>query len=202
MSVVSFSDLSTSTGTEQVLLPELGRDERLLWSGRPRQGVRLRLSDAYAIPFSLLWGGFAIFWEANVVARSGPWFFKLWGIPLVVMGLYLMVGRFFYDSYQRARTYYGVTGQRAIIVSEGWSRSVRSIDLRRLDLMSLDERADRSGTLTFGPPNPPAWSTGRRSMSQLPRSPTFEMIEKVRDVYDLVRQAQAGASNATTRCSW
>jgi hypothetical protein len=179
-------DFSMSRGIEPELLPELGGDERLLWSGRPRQGVRFQASDILMIPFSLMWGGFAIFWEASVLTRPSPLLLKLWGIPFVLMGLYITVGRFFHDSYRRAHTLYGVTGQRAIIISGVRSREVRSIDFRRLDLMSLDERADKSGTLTFGPANP--MRSGRH-----PRQPAFEMIEKVREVYDLIRENQAAA---------
>jgi hypothetical protein len=176
---------------EQVLLPELGREEPLLWSGRPRQGVRLRLTDAYSIPFSLIWGGSVIYIEVTAWTRSNQWLLRLWGIPLVMVGLYIMVGRFFHESFLRAHTFYGVTGQRAIIVSGARKRVVRSIELRRLDLVSLDEREDKSGTITFGPPNPPPWAHGRGSR-RLPESPMFEMVERVRDVYDLIRQAKSG----------
>lgn len=44
----------TTETIDQSLRRELGRDERLLWSGAPEQGVHLRPSDALAIPLSLL----------------------------------------------------------------------------------------------------------------------------------------------------
>ena len=58
----------------------LDSGESLMWSGAPRQGMLLRPNDAYMIPFSLLWGGFAIFWEASVLRISGPnaVFMSLW----------------------------------------------------------------------------------------------------------------------------
>jgi len=50
--------------------PELLSGETLLWAGQPNPRVIFRLEDFIMIPFSLLWGGFAIFWEAEVL---GGW---------------------------------------------------------------------------------------------------------------------------------
>ena len=131
---------------EQVISEVLGGDERVLWTGRPRQGFLLRPADALAIPFSLFWAGFIVFWEMGVSRGKGNLFMELWGIPFVLIGAHMLVGRFFVDKWQRARTTYGLTSQRVIIVSELFRRSIKSLNLRTLADVSLTERPDGSGT--------------------------------------------------------
>ena len=138
---------------EQRLARELAPGECLLWSGRPRQGIFLRPSDACVIPFSLLWGGFAIFWEAAVITTKAPWIFKLWGIPFVVVGLYFMVGRFFVDARLREKTIYGLTSSRVIITSGLFRETIQSLALRSLSDYSLSERPDGSGSIVLGTPS-------------------------------------------------
>jgi Bacterial PH domain len=170
---------------------ELSSGERLLWSGQPRQGFRFRATDAFMIPFSLFWCGFAIFWEYSVMTTKAPFFFKLWGVPFVLIGLYIVVGRFAADVKIRARTYYGVTTDRIIIVSGLFSRQTKSLQLRTLSDISLAERADGSGTITFGPQFmfAPRMPSGWPGSSQY-AAPAFEMIERAKETYDLIRQAQ------------
>src|SRR5205085_12461188 len=145
---------------QSLLGSELEPGERLLWSGIPRQGPLLRPADAMMIPFSLMWGGFAIFWEYSVVHGGAPFFFALWGIPFVLVGLYLIFGRFFYDSFLRARTWYALSDDRAIIISGAFTRQLQSIKLKTLSEVTMDERADGSGNIRFGPAgqNQFAWS--------------------------------------------
>jgi hypothetical protein len=155
---------------------ELLPGEQLLWWGRPRQGLMLRPSDALYIPFSLFWCGFAIFWEATVL-KDGIWFFGIWGIPFVLVGLYIVLGRFLTDARLRARTAYGITDQ----------------SLRSLADLGLLERADGSGTITLGPIS--LWQfTGRLGRNRPPDSPALEGIPQVRSVYNLLLEAQSKAA--------
>jgi hypothetical protein len=78
--------------TEQIISAELALGENLLWSGRPPDGLRLTGRDLFMIPFSIMWGGFAIAWESLVVLKGAPLLFRLWGIPFVLIGLYIMSG--------------------------------------------------------------------------------------------------------------
>lgn len=170
---------------------ELSQGERLLWSGQPRQGVRLRLSDLFMIPFSLVWCSIAFFWEATAIKNGAPFFFRLWGIPFIVAGLYFVLGRFIADARARARTFYGVTTERIIIVSGHFSRQSKSLSLRTLGEISLTERSDRSGTITFGPQHPAArnFPAGWPGAAQY-AAPAFEMIENAKETYELIRQTQ------------
>jgi hypothetical protein len=178
-----------------VLSKELASGERLLWSGRPQQGVVVRRTDLFLIPFSLLWCGFAVFWEATVLTSKAPLLFRLWGIPFVLVGLYLVVGRFLVDAHQRGQTVYGLTDQNVVIVSGLRTRNVKRLTLRTLSDVSLDESTDRRGTITFGPTPPASAWFGGRSWPGMGRTmvPSFDLIENARVVYDLILRTQRAA---------
>jgi hypothetical protein len=180
---------------QNIVQRELRPDERLIWSGTPGRGLRLRPSDALMIPFSLLWGGFAIFWEYGVLfgldpsgrasPSAAPIFMRLWGIPFVLVGLYLIVGRFFSDAFVRARTIYAVTDQRIFILTQVFGMRVRSLSLRTLPEMTLAEKANGSGTITFGASAYGAGAFGMNRRGDKP--PAFEFVERVRNVHDLIQ---------------
>lgn len=186
------------------LSSELSSGERLIWSGRPRQGLFLRGSDVFMIPFSLFWGGFAIFWEWGVLSSTrhnhgnspahADLIMPLFGIPFVLIGLYLIFGRFFLDKKQRESTVYGITNQRIIIRSGFFARSTKSLNLQTLSDLSLTERSDGSGTITFGP-IPPYYSLFAGSSSTWPNYgryslPCFDTISEAKQTYDLIRRTQ------------
>lgn len=173
---------------------ELAPLEQVLWSGRPKQGVLLRGSDVFQIPFSLLWCGFAVFWETGV-ARTGSAFFMLWGVPFVAIGLYMVFGRFFVEARQRARTFYAVTGQRVLIVSGVFARSVKSLELKGLSDVTLSEGRGGRGSIVFGPESGLAAMFGGGASSwpgsRAQVAPRFDLIEDARRVHDIIRGASA-----------
>jgi hypothetical protein len=186
----------------EIIRKDLGEGEKLLWSGRPQQGLMLRSVDWLLIPFSLMWGGFAIFWEFSVLTMGAEPFFAVWGVPFVVIGLYLIIGRFFVDAWQRSKTLYAVTSERIIIRSAAFGQRVKSLSLFSLPDISLIERGDGGGTIAFGPTsfmlsmqNPGAgWPSWGNVV------PSFELDSNARQVFDCVRNAQRAQrmSGATT----
>ena len=174
---------------QQDLQPELIAGERLLWTGKPKTGIVFRMSDAAFIPFSILWFGFAIFWEFGA-SQSGGAFFMIWGIPFIVMGFYMTVGRFFYDAWLRKNTIYGITNNRIIIKDGVFNTTVNSFNINTLPNLGLDEKKDGSGSITLDE------STGNfsgiriRNLPQQKPNPQIEFIPNVRSVYNLILQQQ------------
>jgi hypothetical protein len=188
--------LPTEQPPEQVA-QALERGERLLWVGVPRQGLMLRAADWFLIAFSLLWGGFAIFWESSVLGiPNAPLVMKLWGIPFVLIGLYLIVGRFFVDAKMREKTIYALTGERILIFSGILRRESKSLTLRNIPEVSVVKARDASGTISFGSAPFGAFAGGFAGWPGNGRMlpPQFEMIDDVAAVATLVREAQRRAT--------
>lgn len=176
-----------SNPLKQELQKHLDKREQILWAERPKQGILFRASDGCLIPFSLAWGGFAIFWESMVIAMDAPIFMALFGIPFVLIGLYLIVGRFFHDMYIRKNMIYGLS-EKKIIIKRG--DKLRFVDLLSLNDLQITEKKDGSGSILF---NNKYNSTSNKINSSdtnfAPFSSTalgFEGIPNVRAVYNQI----------------
>ena len=75
---------------EQWLQPYLQPREHLLWSGRPAQGLRLRMLDLYMVPSSIFFVGFGVF----TTLSTPTLLFSLLGILIVLVGIYSLIGHF------------------------------------------------------------------------------------------------------------
>jgi hypothetical protein len=142
----------------QVFQEYLLKDEKILWSGQPDPNIIFTPMDFFLVPFSLLWGGFAIFWEAEVLTTMSPTgapfpmkvMFPLFGSVFVIVGLYFIFGRFIFKKWKKRRTFYAVTNRRILSVSLGFGHQFQEFNIRLLNGISKRIRADGIGTLTFG----------------------------------------------------
>lgn len=106
-------------------------------------------ADVFLVPFSLFWGGFAIFWLVGATVAVGA--FGLFGVPIVLFGLYLIFGRFIYKANRRRRTGYAVTDRRVLQIVRGRNgESVDAFYLRSLPSISTSVGADGKGSIQIG----------------------------------------------------
>jgi hypothetical protein len=191
---------------------ELLPGEKIEWSGRPNPAVIFHQEDWLVIPFSLLWGGFAIFWLlgafgvwdiwTNRPTQTFQYFGVIWGTPFVLMGQYLIWGRFVYRRWKKQRTYYALTNRRALIVDSGLrGRASSSAYFENLPMIDKFVRPDGIGSINFGGPVKGEWQWGRGNP---PRSPTFDDVNDVDSVYQIVVRLhdQSRKSAGATSSRW
>ncbi len=177
----------------QIISQELWPGEKLIWYGKPRPGIRLRIADILLIPFTLLWGSLALTtlgWRGlralyipGMLANPLGLFIY---VPFLLFGLYVTVGRYVMDHFQRMHTYYGLTNLRIIIVSGVWQPMVESYEIGALeDIQLVSSRNRNYGIITFGFSHPLAsWLSGI-PWPGLKRfvGPSFDLIQDARKVY-------------------
>lgn len=177
------------------------KGETIVWSGRPRQGIMLTGRDLFLIPFSLLWGGFAIFWEASVLSTKAAAFMSLFGVPFVVIGLLLIFGRLPIDAWLRRRLHYALTDRRILILREGPWSSFEAIALDRLPDVTLTESSHGRGTIRFG-----REASGNRYgngagywVPALDPTPQLLGIDDARRVFAMVQERPQATASTTWR---
>ena len=118
--------------------------ENILWKGKPEKGGIFTKQDVFMIPFSIFWCGFAFVWFFAALEAG---IFALFGVPFVLIGLYLVAGRFFVTAYLRKNTAYVITNKK-IIRKKG--KRVDMMDIANLPPMHIEMYNDGRGTISFG----------------------------------------------------
>lgn len=169
---------------------QLTTDEYVVWKGKPAKGSVFSKADILMIPFSLMWGGFAIFWELSVLAMDAPLLFKLWGIPFVLVGLYLIFGRFIWQQYIRKRTFYAVTNKRVLRLR---GNRVDFVSCGRCSEMQTTMNKNGTGTICFGPQMYPYYGS-HRMRGAMPFA--LENISDVNQVFQIITEQGLNTTGA------
>lgn len=190
------SDAGTPEGWRGIL----AKGERILWQGTASARIRLLDIVSFETVFGLFFAGFAVFWVTMASGMTGgrhgpPSFpfslFPLFGIPFILIGLHMIVGRIFYDAYKRRGTHYTLTNRAAYTATSAFGR-------RKLDRVPFDEMTE----LTLEDGNPGAvWFGERivetsyrrkgRNRRRTTRTPLgFREIDDPRKVFGLLRDAR------------
>ncbi len=175
--------------------PYLDEGEKLLWTGQPEPGLRFRGANVVKSVFGLFFLGFSVFWVVMAMTITGAGagafgtmglVFPLFGLPFVAVGLYLVVGHFFWEAYVRKHTRYALTGKRAFIATAVFGRKLKSYPVTKS--MPLEFEPGPPDTIWFAEEDRRG-SKGRRYTVKR----GFEMIADGDEVYRLIRRIRGEA---------
>ncbi|TLS78265.1 hypothetical protein FE236_00455 [Mariprofundus erugo] len=126
--------------------------ERLLWSGQPLQGFRLRPRDWFLIPFSALFTAVSAYFLSMILRLELPQFMAIISGLFTAIGVYLLVLRFPVGVWLRRHTRYMLTDRRVVVVRPGLMIrppvQVRNLSELTEDVRLLEHR-DGSGSIIF-----------------------------------------------------
>jgi DUF1707 SHOCT-like domain len=127
----------------------LSPGETVYWAGHPAPGLRFTRDDVLFIPLSALIATVLISWIAVVFGHGVPALFRIAGVVLPLVAVYLLVGRFFFGARRRRRTLYLVTSRRVLRIVQ---RRRRRDDVSSLYLTAIPNITVRSrgGAVLFG----------------------------------------------------
>lgn len=199
---------STSYDATAIIATYLAPGEQLLWAGRPKQGFAVRALDFWVVPFMICWSSAVVLSFFGLIRQEGQLTLSMIAVmvPILLLGVYMLLGRFWIDAKARSKTFYGVTSQRVIIIDGLISQQIHSIILKEILEVQFTHRSDGTGTLEFfttlGGLNRFRKLGFNRSESWWPtRSkfipPAFEMVSRPRHVEAIVFQAKENAQRLT-----
>jgi hypothetical protein len=171
--------------------PYLFSGERILWTGQPKRGVVLRPSDAFLIPFSLLWTGMVVWMFTQTLNSPNGTQPDVVLIIFLAFGIYATIGRFVHDAAIRSKLNYAVTDQRILVLRGSRSSKLTSLDVRHLPKLELTQYGDGTGTLAFESQNWfPGWGGTNALSLWVPSLNAGAQLFRIRDprkVYELIR---------------
>lgn len=123
----------------------LNEEEKVLWKGQSKTNVHLTALDLFYVPASVLFILFAI--KDFIIDEV-----DLMGIPFIIFGLYILVGRFFMKYFRKRRILYYVTSKRVIVLDKSRNKILLEKNINSIKHINKNIRRNGVGTLQFGNP--------------------------------------------------
>jgi hypothetical protein len=153
----------------------VGARDKILWTGKPVQGLRWSRADGVLVPLSLAFtAGLVV--ALRSIPADAPSFVYVPFFLFFAAAFYVLAGRFVYDAYRRSQVCYGLTNRFVIIVHGGGGAATQSLALSTLPAMKVKPFGGTIGSIWFG--------TGAH----------LDRLENAQAVYDQIRAAQSAAA--------
>jgi hypothetical protein len=174
---------------------QLLKGERLIWVDQPNRGIHLAPPDKFMIPASLLWEAFfayALFDRLAAGSFGNSIIDAFFLIMFNLIGIYFVVGRFFFRRWRKAQTYYALTNRRAMVHTRFFREQTDSVFLANVPITKSNLHANGSGDLKFGDSQWGEWlyaNTGMDIMYGLQPSgaPTFFDVPNLHAVHQMAQ---------------
>lgn len=187
--------------------------EQILWQGHPDSALDFSGFWGPQTMFALFFTGFSLFWMIMAFAITSGMkggvgnvistVFPLFGVPFLMVGLYMLAGRFWADARRRRASHYTLTNRAAYIgVQRGTKRSLDRYAIDADTRLTLEDGA--LGAVWFAsqthrmPRHAPRMRRSRTRIggaTQTTQAIGFERIPDARAVFALIRKVQVDAAN-------
>lgn len=135
-------------------------NEHIIWAGTPNLNKKFTDSDIFLIPFSLFWFLFSLFWEYSALLGLINYIrfeshkevieilpFPFVGLVFVLIGYYLLFGRFTYKRRKNNNTFYALSNSRVLILIKD---KLTSININTLKKIEIYRKKNKIGSIILG----------------------------------------------------
>ena len=166
----------------------LDSGEQILWQGEPERGVRANIADFRRVLPGLAMVAFALFW--TTMAMRANFFFGLFGVFFIFVGLRTALEPILWPAFVRARSFYTLTDRRAIIATTLPLQGRRLVSYP-MDAQTVIEYVGTTApSVLFGVPLNTTSKVFGWSVQGTPKRAGFEFIKDADQVIAMMRQIQ------------
>ena len=134
---------------DEEIRKELGEGEEELWRDQPDPKKMFVPIDIYYIPASLL-AAVLFYYVFRFMLGDDMFSIRLiLTIPIAVLALFNVFGRFIYKYYRKKRTIYLITDKRAVEIFLGLRRKVKSLDYSQIKELRSKINKTGDGNIMF-----------------------------------------------------